>query len=171
MKKILKAFLMVFFLLFIWNAQSQLSVDVDGGRWNVDLTNETIEAGNDFIGTYTSATDQVIVDVLGIPGGRRKTNWTVSLRYEPRGNWDTSVEIYAQRTGEGDLAGGGNRITAGTTYQLVTTTNQTFFTGRTNREVLDIPIQYQLRNISVLIPTFPTTPYFRARVIYTVIEN
>lgn len=132
------------------------SIAVDPGAWRVNLTNEITEAGNDFIGTYTSESDQMTIDISGYGG----TDWEVSVRYEPRFTWDNSIIIKARRTG------GTGIISGGTSYQVITQTDTYFFGGKSNKN--NIPIQYELSNISVTLPAIVNSPYYRARITYTV---
>jgi len=125
------------------------------GNWAYTIpSTDVTEAGNDFTGIYSSASNQVTMTVFW---------WFTDFLYrvEVRKDdvdWDSRLQLYIQRTGDGWLWSGW--INGGTSYQLITDSNQLFFRGR--RTVLGIPIQYQLRNVSVIIPakTHSTTVVF-----------
>ncbi len=130
----------------------------------VPATNVT-EAGNDFTGTYTSATN---VKTLGVTNGNKNSAaevngyyWTIYVRKVDI-TWDNTAKIYTQRTGSGTPRSTlrTSTVTGGTTYQQITDTNQTFFTGY--RGSTAIPIQYQLQGVSVVmaVKTYTTTIYY-----------
>jgi len=80
-------------------------------------------------------------------------------------DWHPNLQLYARRTGTG--VNGlffGSAIGSGTSYQLISTSNQFFFNGICT--ISDIPIQYEIRNVSLLLPakTYETT------IIYTVTD-
>lgn len=126
---------------------------------------EVTEAGNDFTGTYTSATN---VKTLGVTNGTKNSTaevngyyWTIAVRKVDT-TWDNTAKIYTQRTGAGTPRSSSrtSTVSGGTTYQQITDTNQTFFTGY--RGSTAIPIQYQLRGVSVVmaVTTYTTTIYY-----------
>ncbi len=126
--------------------------------WSLDLSNEITEAGTDYIGTYTSDASQMLVRVFQVGNN----TWSVSVRHSPNNDWDSSITLLAIRTGDGTGTGS---IIGGSNYQTVTESDILFFSGQSNRS--DIPIQYQLQNISVTIPVILTNPRYRTKVWYT----
>lgn len=139
-------------------------VSVNPNPWTLDLTGEITEAGTDFIGTYTSAVDQGDIRVFG--GGLNvNTLWTVSVSYQANIDWDTSVGVFVKRTGDGTTNVNNGTITGGNAFQQVGLIDQYFFEGRRRRN--NIPIQYQLNNISVTTPAQSYT----ATIIYTLTTN
>ena len=135
--------------------------------WNISIPASTItEAGNNYTTNATSAVNQTFVNFT-IPGGYR-TTYTVKI-HKVDSDWHSNLSLWAQRTGSGTenyfiLHG---TIANGATFIQVTSSPQTFFMGtlvlfatrRTN-----IPIQYEIRGISVLlqVKTYSTT------VVYTI---
>jgi hypothetical protein len=144
---------------------AQLGINVVGS-WDYTVSSTDItDAGSDFTGIYPSASNQVTIDITYPSNGN--VRWEVSVSKQDI-DWNNSIELYARRTGSGSGQGGGNSngfVQQGTTYQQITSMNQFFFQGRKKRN--DIPIQYEIRNVSVLIPakTYETT------IIYTVTEQ
>ena len=119
------------------NAQS-ISVT---GQWNYTIpTIDITEAGEDFTGTYTSSVNQVYLDIIF------NNRWELSVQ---RNNidWDNTLRIFVHRTGNGYGTG---RISGGQNYIRIRNNDRRFFTGRRNRN--NIPIQYQMRDVSATIP-------------------
>ena len=135
------------------------------GNWNFSVpSNDITEAGLDFTGIYSSNTNQVLIDITNANNSNGNFRWRVDIRKSDV-DWDANLELYAQRTGNGtSLSGNANNINGGNNFQQVIDSDQTFFSGRRAR--VDIPVQYEIRNVSVLLPakTYETT------IIYTVTE-
>lgn len=136
----------------------QLSITATGS-WSKTLTSADVpDAGTDITGTHTSASNQVLIDVEW----PQKSNYRYRVTVRKSDvSWNASLLLYVKRTGNGT---GQRTISGGTSYILLSSTNQTFFTG--NRDRFNVPIQFQITGVSVLIPaqTYSTT------VIYTVTE-
>ena len=147
-------------------AKAQIAVFAEGA-WNYSVPNtDILEAGLNFTGTYTSNTDQVLLTIFQQYYFDNFLNyrWRVEVSRNDL-DWHPSLQIFARRTGSGVPFYFNGQMSGGTNYQEVKTNDQYFFNGR--RTYLDIPIQYQIRNVSVLIPakTYVTT------IVYTVIEQ
>ncbi len=157
------------FLLFDKSMEAQTLITEVNGNWNYTIaSNDLLEAGNDFSGTYTSNSNQVQIDIYKSGGNRQNRNfynWTVSIEKSDI-SWNNSLIIYAQRTGDGtkylNRPNYNPTITGGNNYIQISDIPQTFFSG--SLSILDIPVQYQITGASVLIPadTYSTT------IIYTV---
>lgn len=167
MKKtsLIKYLFIVFFLQLNLLAKGQIAISIIG-NWNYSIpTNDISEAGSDFSGTYSSSSNAVTVDVFQQSWFANffNYNWRVDIRRSDV-DWHSNLQLYTRRTGNGSPFFFNGNISGGTSYQQITNTNQLFFNG--NRTRLDIPIQYEIRNVSVLIPakTYETT------IIYTVTE-
>lgn len=147
----------------IGNAQIGIQVN---GNWSYALNSTDLtEAGSDFSGTYASASNQILIDITYPSNANVK--WEVHVEKQDI-DWHSDLDLYVRRTGNGTGQGGGNSngfVQLGTSYQLITNNSQFFFKGRKKR--FDIPIQYEIRGVSVLIPakTYETT------IIYTVTEQ
>ena len=126
-------------LFFVQGACAQ-SIIVTG-QWNytIPLTDIT-EAGEDFTGTYTSNVNQVYLDII------YDNNWSVSVR-KNNIDWDNKIKIWMHRTGNGFGTG---KIKGGKRYKRIRNKDIKFITGEKNRN--NIPIQYQMRMVSVTIP-------------------
>lgn len=127
----------MFFLLNLMSAQS-ISVI---GQWNYTIpTIDITDAGEDFTGTYTSSVNQVYLDII------YSNKWSISVQKNDI-DWDDELKIFMHRTGNGYGAG---QINGGQNYKIIKNNDFKFITGRDNRN--SIPIQYQMRNVSVTIP-------------------
>jgi hypothetical protein len=151
MKKIL--FTLIFVLLGISNAQ-YVSVS---GEWNYTIpSNDISEAGEDFTGTYTSDANQAYIDVW------YWRNWRVNIQ-KNNIDWNDDIDIYARRTGNG--WGSSSRINGGTNFSRIRDRSNNFFRGRGWN--FNIPIQYEIRNISVTIPAHT----YIVEILYTLQAN
>lgn len=136
--------------------------------WNISVPTSTItEAGSNYTTNITSPINQTLVDFTvssGLFGG----NYTVSV-HKIDSDWHSNLSLWTQRTGTGTGGGllGTGTITGGLTFIQLTNAPQTFFSGNTgflSSGRTNIPIQYEIRGVSVLLPvkTYTTT------VVYTV---
>jgi hypothetical protein len=166
----LKPILFFYFWGFISSTSGLLgqvvTVDVTGS-WSltIDQTNLQAGAGSDLVSSYESATNQVMIDINKVVYGNFwdwliAYNWRVDVRRSDA-LWDSRLNLDVRRTGNGTGMG---TISGGTAYQAVSSMDQTFFSG--SRRRYDIPVQLQLRNVSIDVPpnNYSTT------VVYTVTE-
>lgn len=138
-----------------WDAWA-ISLSVTGG-WTrtinaVDLVGG---AGTDLTSTYASTADAALVSIADTSGA----NWRVDIKKQD-GAWNPSLVLSARRTS----AGTGGSVSGGDSYQQVTDTDATFFTG--SQDVTDINVQLQLSGVSVSIPraSYSTTIYYTVTV-------
>ena len=112
------------------------------GSWSQTIGSASLSAaaGSDLVGTYTSAADQVLLD-LSDP------RWRVSVQ-RVDAFWHSNLNLYVQRTSNGSTPNG--TISGGTAYQSVTTSAQSFFTGTKNFS--NIAVQIQLSGVSLQVP-------------------
>ncbi len=131
------------------------------GAWDLTLSasNLVSGAGSNLADTYTSATDAAYIDISVFP---YVWNWQVSVNMTVT-SWNSNLQLWARRTGNGSSWFG--TISGGTAYQQVTTAAQPFFAGFLNRS--SVPIQYQIRNVSALIPAATYT----VSIVYTLEER
>lgn len=128
---------LIFFLLNLMSAQS-ISVT---GQWNYTIpTIDITEAGEDFTGTYTSSVNQVYLDII------YDNKWSISVQKNDI-DWDDKLEIFMHRTGNGYGTG---QIKGGQNYKIIKNNDFKFITGEKNRN--SIPLQFQMRKVSVTIP-------------------
>lgn len=129
------------------------------GSWteNIDASDLQAGAGSDLIDTYESASDQI--DIYVDAQGAR--NYRVDVRKNDA-NWHSNFQLSVRRTSDGT---GYGWVSGGTSYQEVTDTDQSFFTG--NRDRQDIKVQLRLTGVSVQVPT----DIYTTTVWYTVVND
>ncbi|HOS97235.1 MAG TPA: hypothetical protein PLU54_06235 [Deltaproteobacteria bacterium] len=130
------------------------------GSWTefIDQADLTGGAGTNLTGTYTSMTNVNIVAITNTTG--RTDNWRVDIKRVDT-TWDGSLRLSARRTSSGSGTG---RITGGTSYLQLTTSDQTLFSGRGDR--FDVSIQLRVTGASL---TLSPNQYITT-VQYTVID-
>ena len=170
-------------VLSIWtiiNAQTSSTITVTGSpKWIADVPTLTI-AGSDYQGNLTSSPTQTYLNIVA-----GSEPWSVSIsKREGNQDWPNLLKLYAKRTGNGigsstsstTLGIGGlivvsNNINPkiedviGSGFILVENVSKPFLKGTAN--YTNIPIQYEIRGLSVLIPAgnYSTTVY------YTISDN
>jgi hypothetical protein len=127
------------------------------GNWSETIDSDDLQAGagSDLIDTYESAVDAVYIDISGAAG-----NWTVSVRADTEPpDWHSNLQLHVKRTSDGS-GPGPSTISGGTTYQEVTDTDQSFFSGYLGRS--DINVQLKVSGVSTQLPayTYTTTVYY-----------
>lgn len=129
--------------------------------WSVTIPASTItEAGLNY--TTTTTTSAVSQSLMTLTSGSQNINVFVYVQ-KTDVSWDSSLTLWVRRSGNGTGAGN-STITNGTTFQQVIDTQTSFFTtfmGK-SRTYSNIPLQYEIRGLSVLIPakTYTTTLLF-----------
>lgn len=160
----MRILLSLLILSFSFNARSQ-NISATPG-WNYSVTSGTIsEAGSDYSVSPTSSTNQTLVSITGL--ALFGDTYTVRV-HKLDSDWNNSLSLQVIRTGAGTVSGfGSGTITGGLSYITLTNVSQVFFSGTsgflsTSRN--NIPIQYRISGLSVLLPvkTYTTT------VVYTV---
>lgn len=139
------------------------SVIVSGTNWNAGIPSIT-EAGNNYTGTYSSATNQTILNV-GLPALLGSVK--VYVHYEANPTWNNSLILSAKRTSNGTTLCVGCIISGGTAYQTVTQTAIELFRISTILSVTSysgINIEYQLSGVSVTIPAAA----YHSKIVFTV---
>jgi len=127
-----------------------------GANWTLSAPSSTITA---------AGKNYEHIETTGLAHTLLKVNaaliWSVSIQQSGTSNWDPALKIYVRRTGEGT---GGAILTGNTNYLQLTTTAQALVGGLLglgfSRD--DIPIQYKIEGLSVLLPvkTYTTTILF-----------
>ena len=150
----------VIFLLSTGYAKSQ-SINAIGS-WSVSVPSNTItEAGNDYNMNLTSMTNQTMLDI-NIP--LTTASWRVDVNKQDS-FWSNSLTLWIRKTGDGVGVAGSSISPIGSIpfFQLANM-GQSFFSGV--KKYIGIPVQYEIRGLSVLIPasTYNTT------VVYTITE-
>ena len=142
-----KSFLLIFFLMFI-NYTFAQSLTVSPG-WSVTIPASTItEAGLNYTTNVTSSASQSLMNVTGSIASNPKI-----YVQKTDVSWNTNLTLWLKRTGNGTGLLAFN-IAGGTTFQQITNSPIYFFDLFTlsGTTVNNIPIQYEIRGLSVLIP-------------------
>lgn len=145
--------LLIIAILFISHTVNGQYISVSG-EWNYTIsTSDITEAGEDFSGTYTSDANQVYMDIW------YSRNWKISVQ-KNNIDWKNKIKLYVRRTGYG--WGSSRRINGGTNFVHIKNKQSDFFSGRGT--YYSIPLQYQIRNISVTIPAHT----YVVEIVYTI---
>lgn len=155
----------LFIVVLVFSAyviQAQ-KITVTGG-WNVSINSSAVsDAGNNLTSTVLSPTNATIIDVDVVP----KSSY--NRQYKPQrvlvqkadNVWNTDLVLWCKRTVTTQNA----NISLGTSFQQITNNAVLFF--NTVGEQFNIPIQYQLTGISLLVPA----TNYNTSIIYTVLDN
>ncbi len=131
------------------------------GSWTefIDQADLRGGPGTNLVGTYTSMTNVNIVAITNTTG--RTDNWQVDIKRVDT-SWDGSLSLSARRTSSGSGTG---RITGGTSYLQLTTSDQAFFSGRGDRSNVSIQLRVTGASLTLSPNQYITT------VQYTVIDT
>lgn len=146
-------------LLLIIPSTFAQSLTVSPG-WSATIPASTItEAGLNFTTTtVTSAASQSLMDV-----NAGKNLIYIIYVQKTDISWDSNLAIWLRRSGNGS-GSNGSTIRNGSTFQQITNSPTYFFdlTMGVGKNYTNIPIQYQISGLSVLIPAknYTTTLLF-----------
>ncbi len=150
------------------------SITVEGNHWSIPITPIT-EAGKDYVGTYESANDQMLISVSITGLIALLIQADVSVHYETNTLWNNNLTIKIKRTGNG-IDGGICllcSIADGENYQPVTTNSSYFFKitkgigiglGSATNTRNYIPVQLEISGISVTVPV----DNYSATIVFTI---
>jgi len=136
------------------------------GNWTFSVPVATIsEAGNNYTQNFTSNSNTTTINITGTSllclGTLVAPDYQIQINRIDT-NWDSQLQLYARRSGNGNptFTCIGCSITNGTTFQQIGLTSQYLFQIRGCYS--NIPIQYELRGLSVLVPAdvYTTDVYF-----------
>jgi hypothetical protein len=153
-------------MIALWeiNCRGQ-TVSATGTTWNASPASIT-EAGNNYTSTITSAANQSRITVS--VGLALLTTWEVFVHKEDV-TWNSNLTVWIRKTGDGTgilTPVLGTISPNGTTsFMQLAVSNQSIFSGFSNR--FDVPIQYEIRGVSVLIPVST----YSCTIVFTVIDN
>ncbi|WP_428653380.1 hypothetical protein [Runella sp.] len=157
----------LFFLLlifFITRSAFGQTISATGTTWNASVTTIT-EAGSNYSSNITSAANQTTLTIS--VGLALLTNWKVFVKKQDA-TWNSNLTVWVRKTGDGTgiltPVLGTISPNGATSFIQLTATNQEIFTGFSNR--FNVPIQYEIRGLSVLIPASS----YSTSVIFTVID-
>jgi hypothetical protein len=154
----LKRFLIIIYVLvvqnFLW-AQSYVNVS---GIWleTIDVADLQGEGGSPLNPTYSSAADQISIDIQG----RRVNDWILYVKRIDN-TWHSDFRLKIRRTSDGT---GGGSISGGTSYFNISKKDKNFFTGYKNRLGIDAQLKLKLRANVIDGGMYDTT------VIYTITD-
>ena len=171
MKKNFNIFMIIFFLIAGKTDAQNIEVD---GQWVLTLNVSDFTAATWDQPTITSQSteNEILVNIYTYTGGLSwlwellsNYGWIVSIRLSDVSNWPSTFNLYARRTGDGSSPYGGSISGGDSWIEVPRSSSQQFFTGSKLKN--DIPIQYELRNISVdVAPGVYTTT-----VLYTITSS
>ena len=125
------------------------------GSWSqtIGTVNLASGAGSDLANPYASSSSQLVLDINGTTGNGN--SYVTVQRVDT--SWNSNLNLYVQRTS------GGSNVSGGTTYLLVTTSAQTFFT---ETQDVTVNVQVKLDGVSLQVP--PAT--YATGLLFTVIQ-
>ena len=124
------------------------------GTWveTVDENDLVGGPGSDLNSTYESAADQITILIEGAEQG----SWRGDVR-KADVDWLSGLHLYVRRTSDGS---GQGTISGGTTYQEVTDTYQTFFSGSKNRSGISVQEMIDGVSAGLTCDMYETTVYY-----------
>ena len=158
MKKAVK-YLIVIFLFFIISADTCRSVAIEVvGDWSetIDVTDLQSGPGSDIVSNHESASNVGVVDITGTT-----SNWDVDVK-KTDSNWHANFTLNVRRTSDGSGAGS---ISGGTSYQEITDTDASFFSGYRSRSNVNLQLQLTGASVQITPDTYTTT------ISYTITET
>lgn len=136
--------------------------------WRIRISShDVLVAGEDLMGTYTTSPNHARITVqLGADtyDNRMKNQWSVQVQGRSR-DWDQSLQLYIRRTGQGSGARFDKALKGGEVYKAITKAPRKFFSCQGWREA--IPIQFELRGVSVILPA----KTYSLELIFTIIDD
>ena len=158
--KFWKGILLLTVVLFLCGAvYAAISIIVSGSwTFSIGVGNLQGATGSDLVSSYESATNQISITV----GGSGGAEWRMDVK-KTITTWHANLYLYVKKTNLG-TSGKGHVHNDGETYQEVTDTNQSFFTGTGDRA--GITVQEKLDGVSVAVPAAT----YSATVVFTVVQ-
>lgn len=138
---------------------AQVSSITVTGSWNPSAAGLITEAGLNYSSYLTSSPNQSLVSLVSVT-----SNWEVKVEQQ-NNNWTSDLQLWIRRTGDGTALGGIGTISGTPTYTLLTSMPTTLFSG-TGPDRNDIPIEYQVRGLSVLTPVAS----YSATIVFTLMD-
>jgi hypothetical protein len=143
-------------LFFFTILEAAITITVTGS-WSLSIGQANLQgsAGSDLTSYYESTTNQLS---MAVDEGRGEHTWRVDVK-RIDSSWHASLGLYIKRTNAG-TSGKGSVNSGGTEYGLITTSDQTFWTGIGDRA--GIYLQEKLDGVSCAIPaaSYSTTLCF-----------
>jgi hypothetical protein len=146
-------FMIIMMLMDVYSMDAQsISIQSGGSVWTESVPANTItQAGADYTTYVTSATNASLLNASPLI-----LNYQVAVKRQDT-LWDSRLQLYVRKTGDGTGTLSSVSPSGVGSYIQINTTNSNFFTGTLSRT--GVPVQYEIRGISVLIPvrTYTTT--------------
>jgi hypothetical protein len=136
-----------------------IEVTTDPVQLDIDETGLSSGAGSGFEAWFETAADAQSIDVR-FPSG----NWEVYVSRSDS-SWDSDLHLYVRRTGDGWSLSG--TISGGTSYQEVTTSELSFYSGTGGRYA--VPVQYQVTGSYIDLGIGPGT--YTTTITYTLYDD
>ncbi|NND05994.1 MAG: hypothetical protein HKN87_06425 [Saprospiraceae bacterium] len=137
-------------------------------NWHLKVNSEDIiAAGEDFAGIYETSANHMRIGVqVGAENYQNKMErrWVLEVERRNKG-WHQDLVISTRRTGGGSGPRYGQAIEGGEIYREINRKPIRFFSCRGWR--YDIPMQFELRGISVLLPVKTYSVELR----FTIVED
>ena len=159
------------FTNFLYSQKDKITVSglpiLEYGNWTKILSASDINgAGNDYNSSIFSALNQSLITVS--PGGASKNYVNINvLVHREDFNWNSDLTLNVRRTDKGN--NGNNIISGGINFQAILNTGYTVVFSCTGQHT-DVPLQYEITGISVLLPVpDPLNPY-STKIVYTLMN-
>jgi len=139
-------------------------INIKGTNWNKTFQASDISnAGSDYNAFYESSSNQHRITFTSKPKNNYTNNYAIfalSIHKEDI-NWHPNLNLEVKRTGGST---NGHTLYYGDYYRTVTNNSSLFLYSRGN--VKNIPIQYKISGISVLLPV----ENYTTRIVYTIMN-
>ncbi|MFC0184353.1 hypothetical protein SAMN04515674_102126 [Pseudarcicella hirudinis] len=143
------------------------AISITGTSWSASAPTLT-EAGNNYSSNVTSASNQTLVTVSSTAFLGLLLSWKVMVTKQDV-SWNSNLTVWIRKTGDGTSLLGSITPSGTSSYIQLSTTQQELFRGTnvlTSLNRNNVPIQYEIRGLSVTIPA----ANYSANVIYTLID-
>lgn len=161
MKFLINIFLICFLASFLFTAQAVyavISISVTGSWVEIiDKNDLSSGVGSNLQSTYTSISGQVTIDVSGTSDV--SDAWRVDVK-KIDSSWSNELHPSVMRTSDGT----GGSVSGGGSYQEVTNTNASFFSG--SGDVTGIKVRFKMTGASVAI----TPASYSTNIYYTIVD-
>jgi len=145
----------LFWLVFSVAKRAESIVIAVAGSWSetINASDLIAGAGSDLIDSYESATDALSISISETTGA--SDAWRIDVK-KVDANWHSDFILHVKRTSDGT----GGSVSGGTSYQQVTDTSSSFFSGSDN--VSGINSQLKSSGVSIRVPpdNYTTTIYY-----------
>lgn len=150
----------IFIFIFICTAISVVvaqkrTITLTNSSWSpsVAVTPVTI-VGNDYTSsTITSTVNETLLSINSNGG------YTIYVKKSDI-DWNADISLWVRRTGDGTSGGA---ISTNVSFIQLTNLDQVLFTGNKDRD--NVPIQFEIRGLSVLLPA----KQYKTSIVFTIL--